>query len=618
MAYIGNQPGTGVRSRFIYTATASQTTFSGADDNSKTLKYADSAYVDVFLNGVCLVPGTDYTASTKTSIVLTQAASLSDTLEVIAYDIASMSDMSASNGGTFQADVTFAAGADLITASAGTDNVRLGEDAGASIASGGNQNITIGKDAGTAITTGDRNHLIGVSAGKAITTGDNNVAIGYVAMEANVLGDRNVAIGNEALEDMNPASNVDMYNTAVGFQAGHKVTTAINNTLIGGLAGDAITTGASNTAVGAYAMTSLTTGADNVAVGTSALDVTTTGFYNTAVGRNSLGANTTASENTAVGYAALQANTTGAGNVAVGKDALFDHTTGNGNTAIGFGAAANATDPDHSVFVGYEAAGNGTLTGHDQVIIGFRAGRALTSGAQNIFIGREAGVNTTTTSENTAVGHQSQHAGTSGGTNTSVGAQSLYNVTGFDNTAVGFTAGREISSGHNNLVLGHNAGRSTSPSGSISTGSDTICLGDNDISDLFCADTSISSSDSRDKTDVTNFTGGLDWVNALRPVTYKWDKRTWYGDDDNPYGSPDGSKKRDRLHVGFLAQEVLAIEQDNGFADTNDTSLVVRNNLEGNSYGLKYERLVPVLVNAIKELSAKNDALEARIATLEG
>jgi hypothetical protein len=53
------------------------------------------AYVDVFLNGVCLVPGTDYTASTKTSIVLTQAASLSDTLEVIAYDIASMSDMSA-------------------------------------------------------------------------------------------------------------------------------------------------------------------------------------------------------------------------------------------------------------------------------------------------------------------------------------------------------------------------------------------------------------------------------------------------------------------------------------------------------------------------------------------
>ena len=106
MPYIGNQPGTGVRSRFIYTATASQTTFSGADDNSKTLKYADSAYVDVFLNGICLVPGTDYTASTKTSIVLTQAASLNDTLEVVAYDIASMDDsISAADGGTFNGDL---------------------------------------------------------------------------------------------------------------------------------------------------------------------------------------------------------------------------------------------------------------------------------------------------------------------------------------------------------------------------------------------------------------------------------------------------------------------------------------------------------------------------------
>ena len=44
-------------------------------------------------------------------------------------------------------DVTFDDGADIITASAGTDNVRLGEDAGASIASGGNQNVLIGKDA---------------------------------------------------------------------------------------------------------------------------------------------------------------------------------------------------------------------------------------------------------------------------------------------------------------------------------------------------------------------------------------------------------------------------------------------------------------------------------------
>jgi len=106
MPYIGNQPGTGVRSRFIYTATASQTTFSGADNNGKTLKYADSDFVDVFLNGVCLVPAVDYTSTTKTSVVLTQAASLNDTLEVVAYDIASIADtVSKADGGTFNGDL---------------------------------------------------------------------------------------------------------------------------------------------------------------------------------------------------------------------------------------------------------------------------------------------------------------------------------------------------------------------------------------------------------------------------------------------------------------------------------------------------------------------------------
>jgi hypothetical protein len=162
MPYIGNQPGTGTRNRFIYTATASQTTFSGADDNGKTLKYADSDYVDVYLNGICLVPVTDYTSTSKTSIVLTQAASLNDTLEVVAYDIATISDtVSKADGGTFEANVTFAAAADIITETLGTDNVRLGEGAGDSIASGGNLNVTIGKDAGTAITTGAKNTALG-------------------------------------------------------------------------------------------------------------------------------------------------------------------------------------------------------------------------------------------------------------------------------------------------------------------------------------------------------------------------------------------------------------------------------------------------------------------------
>jgi hypothetical protein len=74
----------GTANRFKYTATASQTTFTGADDNGNTLGY-DAGFLDVYLNGIRLVNGSDFTASSGTSIVLTTGASASDILEVVAF-----------------------------------------------------------------------------------------------------------------------------------------------------------------------------------------------------------------------------------------------------------------------------------------------------------------------------------------------------------------------------------------------------------------------------------------------------------------------------------------------------------------------------------------------------
>ena len=107
MPYQGRQPGVGVRNRFIFTATSGQTSFSGADDNGSTLKYDDGAYVDAYLNGVLLIPSTDYAATTKTSVVLTSGAATSDILEVVAYGISSIADtVRASTGGTFAGNIT--------------------------------------------------------------------------------------------------------------------------------------------------------------------------------------------------------------------------------------------------------------------------------------------------------------------------------------------------------------------------------------------------------------------------------------------------------------------------------------------------------------------------------
>ena len=99
MAYIGKEPASGIRNRFSYTATAGQTTFSGSDDESRTLSYTDGHFTDVFLNGVKL-DKSDYTATSGTSIVLDEGAVVDDILEVLAFDTFSVFS------GDFSADVT--------------------------------------------------------------------------------------------------------------------------------------------------------------------------------------------------------------------------------------------------------------------------------------------------------------------------------------------------------------------------------------------------------------------------------------------------------------------------------------------------------------------------------
>ena len=109
----------------------------------------------------------------------------------------------------------------------------------------------------------------------------------------------------------------------------------------------------------------------------------------------------------------------------------------------------------------------------------------------------------------------------------------------------------------------------------------------------------------------------------MQPITYKWDERIKYctGEDITPSqvlaATPDGTHKKDSLEIGFSAQDVLAIEQANGYGSNNDTSLLVDLSSDETSYGLKYERLVPILVSALKEADAKIEALTTRIEELE-
>ena len=105
MAYIGKSPQFGVRSRFYFTATGSETSISGTSDGGGTLLYTDGAYVDVYLNGVLLVAGTDYNTTTANTIGGLAALSANDIVEIIVYDVFSVANTLPSTGGTISGTV---------------------------------------------------------------------------------------------------------------------------------------------------------------------------------------------------------------------------------------------------------------------------------------------------------------------------------------------------------------------------------------------------------------------------------------------------------------------------------------------------------------------------------
>jgi len=79
------------RNEFIYTATATQTTFSGNDDNSNSLAYT-VGQIDVFMNGIRLAPA-DFTATNGTSVVLGSGAIASDIIQINAFGTFSVADV---------------------------------------------------------------------------------------------------------------------------------------------------------------------------------------------------------------------------------------------------------------------------------------------------------------------------------------------------------------------------------------------------------------------------------------------------------------------------------------------------------------------------------------------
>ena len=494
----------------------------------------------------------------------------------------------------FAADVTIAAGADLVTATAGTSNFRAGVNAGDAIASGGNYNVCVGDEAGTGLTTADYNTIVGYQAGigvmvggantfvgsqtgKASTDGYDNTAVGYAALTANTKGGRCTAIGRNALISHNVTSAGNTNNTAVGYSAGANLTTATNCTIIGGeAASNGTLTGTNNTVVGKNAAFNLTSGASNTIIGALAGDAITTASNNTAVGGGALGA-TTGRDNTAVGFQAGTTNIGGLENTAVGMYALRFNTTGNTNTAMGNQALHRNTEANLNAAFGYQA-GEQNLTGSSNTLMGAEAGSQINSGNENTFVGYKAGTHSVST------------------------------TTGEDNTLIGAYSHTTNADHDTANVLGYNVGGEG--------GYTTVGNAGNDIRAVHGNVTWATVSDQRYKKEIIDSTAGLSFINALRPRTFKYKNlgelpeafRAYEADSTEVFNNSN-------TNHGFIAQEVkAAIDADSSIKD----GFRLWDDRDDGSQEVAEAALIPILVKAVQELSTALDAALARVATLEG
>ena len=165
-----------------------------------------------------------------------------------------------------------------------------------------------------------------------------------------------------------------------------------------------------------------------------------------------------------------------------------------------------------------------------------RSAGSATTGANNTGVGRSCYEALSTGYNNSALGEEAIEDLTTGNDNIGMGyAAGLLATTGFNNVFLGSFAGSNVTTGSNNICLG--AGTTTSSA----TVNNQVTFGNSNISSLRCNIQTIDTlSDGRDKTDIKDLPEGLNFINQLRPVKFKWETR-------------DGNIKDGSYEHGFIA-----------------------------------------------------------------
>ena len=417
----------------------------------------------------------------------------------------------------------------------------------------------------------------------------------------------------------NAGSNSSYFSTAVGSGALSNTTNA-RNAALGYQALHSNTSGNKNVAIGSFALTSNTGGSYNTAIGDAALYSNIGGYYNTATGWQALAFNTTGSSNTANGYSALGNNTTGEDNTAIGINALLLDTTGKYNTATGAAALEfnrsgneNTADGDFALFL--------NTTGFSNVAVGTNALHSNQTASNLVAVGDSALYNSTAASYNTAVGSKAGYT-TQNSTNSYFGWRAGYYDNAPSNVAIGYQAGWLVANGSGSTNVGYQAGPAFSGYTNTTgigfnvtpTASNQVWIGNTAVTSIGGQVGWTTFSDGRFKKNIKENVPGLAFINQLKPVTYTLDLsnlKKSKGEDKkeiagNSKNLPDNSFQENKVHTGFIAQDVEAVAKKMNY----DFDGVDAPKNDKDFYGLRYSEFVVPLVKAVQELSKQNDSLK--------
>jgi len=326
----------------------------------------------------------------------------------------------------------------------------------------------------------------------------------------------------------------------------------------------------------------------------------------------------------------------------IGQLTLGDTATA-GNILITDGDVVTSTAANN-IIIGTES--RTTVTTADSVLIGKRAGRG-TDVASVTAVGSDAGESGLGV-ECTAIGFRASNAG-AGNYSTAVGSRALQISTDAgggshaqQNVAVGYSAGDALTTAHDCTIIGSGADGAAGLENQIAIGRSATCdaahtavIGNSSIvlirpdSDRGCDLGSVAKefddvhcvaatevSDGRLKEQVVDTALGLNFVNQLRPVSYKFrDTEAVYETVQNGELTEERLMQpaltHSRKHEGLIAQEVKQVLDDIGI-DSNDFGGYVDASVTGgpDRLALRYREFIPALIKSIQELSARIEELE--------